>query len=203
MQFTVGAMQSKVKMLVTQSCLTLSDHMDCGPPGSSVHGILQAKILEWVAITFSKCSLSSSHKRQLETITTSSNCMFSSFASWRELHSPQTPPPVYFYCSESCVATSMTQEVSAQMLSPLRQVLSSFITFIDRLRKKARCHCILSIPRAFSAHSTYPESHLPLRKEKFPQAIWFSHHERKYLYNVSFSLSNPIYSFFTLNAHLH
>ena len=98
----------KVKMLVTQSCLTLSDHMDCGPPGSSVHGILQTKILEWVAITFSKCSLSSSHKRQLETITTSSNCMFSSFASWRELHSPQTPPPVYFYCSESCVATSMT-----------------------------------------------------------------------------------------------
>ena len=33
-----------------QSCLTLSDHMDCSPPGSSVHGIFQAKILEWVAI---------------------------------------------------------------------------------------------------------------------------------------------------------
>ena len=39
----------KVKVLVTQSCLTLSDPMDCGPPGSSVHGILQARILEWVA----------------------------------------------------------------------------------------------------------------------------------------------------------
>ena len=36
-----------------QSCLTLCDPMDHGPPGSSVHGILQARILEWVAISFS------------------------------------------------------------------------------------------------------------------------------------------------------
>ena len=44
----------KVKVLVTQSCLTLCDLMDCSPPGSSVHGILQARILEWVAISFSR-----------------------------------------------------------------------------------------------------------------------------------------------------
>ena len=37
-------------VLVAQSCLTLFDPMDCGSPGSSVHGILQARILEWVAI---------------------------------------------------------------------------------------------------------------------------------------------------------
>ena len=37
-----------------QSCLTLCDPMDCSPPGSSVHGILQARILEWVAIPFSR-----------------------------------------------------------------------------------------------------------------------------------------------------
>jgi len=36
-----------------QSCLTLSDPMDCSLPGSSVHGILQARVLEWVAIAFS------------------------------------------------------------------------------------------------------------------------------------------------------
>ena len=41
--------------LVTQLCLTLCDSMDCGLPGSSVHGILQARILEWVAISFSRC----------------------------------------------------------------------------------------------------------------------------------------------------
>ena len=38
-------------MLVSQSCLTLCDPMDCSPPGSSVHGILQARILEWIAIS--------------------------------------------------------------------------------------------------------------------------------------------------------
>ena len=38
--------------LVTQSCLTLCDAMDCSPPGSSVHGIPQARILEWVAISY-------------------------------------------------------------------------------------------------------------------------------------------------------
>ena len=41
-------------MLVTKSCLTHCNPMDCRPPGSSVHGILQAKILEWVAIPFSR-----------------------------------------------------------------------------------------------------------------------------------------------------
>ena len=39
-------------VLVSQSCLTLCNPMDCSSPGSSVHGILQANILEWVAIPF-------------------------------------------------------------------------------------------------------------------------------------------------------
>ena len=41
---------------ITQLCLTLCDPMNCSPPGSSVHGILQARILEWVAISFSRGS---------------------------------------------------------------------------------------------------------------------------------------------------
>ena len=41
---------------VAQSCLTLCDPMDCGLPGSSIHGILQARVLEWVAISFSRRS---------------------------------------------------------------------------------------------------------------------------------------------------
>ena len=41
---------------VTQLCPTLCDHVDCTPPGSSVHGILQARILEWVVISFSRGS---------------------------------------------------------------------------------------------------------------------------------------------------
>ena len=41
---------------VTQSCPTLCDPVDCSPPGSSVHGILQVRIPEWVAISFSRGS---------------------------------------------------------------------------------------------------------------------------------------------------
>ena len=40
----------KVKSEVAQLCLTLSDPMDCSPPGSSIHGIFQARVLEWGAI---------------------------------------------------------------------------------------------------------------------------------------------------------
>ena len=46
----------KVNMLVAQLWPTLCDPMDCSPPGSSVHGILHARILEWVAISFSRWS---------------------------------------------------------------------------------------------------------------------------------------------------
>ena len=41
---------------VAQSCPTLGDPMDCSLPGSSVHGIFQARVLEWVAISFSRGS---------------------------------------------------------------------------------------------------------------------------------------------------
>ena len=41
-------------VLVAKSCLTLCDPMDCSPPGFSVHGIFQARILEWTAICFSR-----------------------------------------------------------------------------------------------------------------------------------------------------
>ena len=44
----------RVKNVCTQFHLTLCNPMDCSPPGSSVQGILQARILEWVAIPFSK-----------------------------------------------------------------------------------------------------------------------------------------------------
>ena len=42
-----------MKVLVAQLCPTLCDPMDCSPPGSSIHGIFQARVLEWGAIAFS------------------------------------------------------------------------------------------------------------------------------------------------------
>jgi len=44
-------MKVKSESEVAQSCQTLSDPMDCGPPGSSIHGIFQARVLEWGAMT--------------------------------------------------------------------------------------------------------------------------------------------------------
>ena len=46
-------MKGKSESKVTQSCPALSHPVDCSPPGSSVHGILQARVLEWGAIAFS------------------------------------------------------------------------------------------------------------------------------------------------------
>ena len=45
--------ESESEREVTQSCPTLNNLMDCTPPGSSIHGIFQARVLEWVAIAFS------------------------------------------------------------------------------------------------------------------------------------------------------
>ena len=51
--FLLQCMKVKSESEVTQSCPTLSDPMDCSPPGSSAHGIFQARVLEWAAIAFS------------------------------------------------------------------------------------------------------------------------------------------------------
>ena len=46
-------MKVKSESEVTESCPTLSDPMDCSPPGSSIHGVFQARVLEWGAIAIS------------------------------------------------------------------------------------------------------------------------------------------------------
>ena len=48
--FLLQCMKVKSESEVTQSCPTLSDPMDCSLPGSSIHGIFQARVLEWGAI---------------------------------------------------------------------------------------------------------------------------------------------------------
>ena len=50
-------MKVKSESEVAQSCLTLSDPIDRSLPGSSIHGIFQARVLEWVAIAFSELAL--------------------------------------------------------------------------------------------------------------------------------------------------
>ena len=56
--FLLQHMKVKSESEVTQSCPTLSDPMDCSLPGSSIHGIFQARVLEWGAIAFSNICVS-------------------------------------------------------------------------------------------------------------------------------------------------
>ena len=51
--FLLQCMQVKIESEVTQSCLTFSNPMNCSLPGSSIHGIFQARVLEWGAIAVS------------------------------------------------------------------------------------------------------------------------------------------------------
>ena len=51
--FLLQCRKVKSESEVAQSCPTLSDPMDCSPPGSSIHGIFQARVLKWGAIAFS------------------------------------------------------------------------------------------------------------------------------------------------------
>ena len=74
--FLLQCRKGKSESEVAQSCPALRDPMDCSPPGSSVHGIFQARVLEWGAITFSLkyltstqyCAQSLSHVQLLVTL---------------------------------------------------------------------------------------------------------------------------------------
>ena len=55
-------MKVKSESEVAQSCPTLNDPMDCSPPGSSIHGIFQATVLEWGAIAFSELNVAAAAK---------------------------------------------------------------------------------------------------------------------------------------------
>ena len=68
--FLLQCMKVKSESEVAQSCPTLSDLMDCSPQGSSVHGIFQARVLEWGAIAFSKHRILCSNKNEQTTNTT-------------------------------------------------------------------------------------------------------------------------------------
>ena len=79
----------KVKVLVAQLCLILCNPMDCSPPGSSVHGILQARILEWIAIPSSRGSSQPSDQTHISHI--------SSTGRWVLYHQHHLGSPVLLY----------------------------------------------------------------------------------------------------------
>ena len=72
-----------------QSCLTLCDPMDCSPPGSSVLGILQAGVLEWVAMPFSRGSSRPQNLTQGSYVSCIGRQFFTISATWKALHRAQ------------------------------------------------------------------------------------------------------------------
>ena len=93
--FLLHCMKVKRESEVAQSCLTLCDPMDCSLPGSTIHGIFQARVLEWAAISFSRGS--SQHRDQIHvSCTADSLVQFSRslvFNSLRPQEPQHTRPP--------------------------------------------------------------------------------------------------------------
>ena len=100
--------------VVTQSCLTLCDPMDCNPPGSSVHGILQARILECVAMPFSKGSSRLRNRTQVSCLQTDSL--------------PSEPQQHSIYSKESYPNTLFQITISV-LLPDLQSIPSSSTSF--------------------------------------------------------------------------
>ena len=86
----------KVKVLVTPLRLTLCDSMDWSPQVSSAHGILQARILEWVVITFSKGSSWPRDQTQISCIASSFITIWDTREAQCILGHSQSPNPLYF-----------------------------------------------------------------------------------------------------------
>ena len=103
--FLLQCVKVKSESEVVQSCLTLSDPMDCSPPGSSIHGIFQARVLEWGAIAFLE-------RAKLRLITHTH--------THTHTHPPHTHPPTHpsLLCKMqvSCV-TSRIQLFTVKVLS--------------------------------------------------------------------------------------
>ena len=86
--FLLQCIKVKSESEVAQSCPTLSDPMECSPPGSPVHGIFQARVLAWGAIAFSNC------KHRAVTESTTSRLSSHTLLSRR----PQTSQPMSSVC---------------------------------------------------------------------------------------------------------
>ena len=89
--FLLQCMKVKSESEVAQSCLTLSDPMDCSLPGSSVHGIFQARVPEWGAIAFS--AYNGQKLSNIGNVIESRHPLYTIGSLFSLQPSPQSPPP--------------------------------------------------------------------------------------------------------------
>ena len=122
--FFLQCVKVKSESEVTQLCPTLRDPMDCSPPGSSVHGIVQARVLEWVAISFSSFLIASWPKtfgKLLKDLKIKSK----SLTRWPIWHDIRALLPVQPLWPASLPSPSVTQPPYASLL-PQTYLLDTF-----------------------------------------------------------------------------
>ena len=95
--FLLQCMKVKSESEVSQSCLTLHDPMDCSLPGFSVHGIFQAIVLEWVAISFSNNGILLSHKKEWNNDICSQMDATRDYTKWNKSEREKTPSITYMW----------------------------------------------------------------------------------------------------------
>ena len=144
-------------MFVTQSCPTLWDPMDCSPPGSYVREILQARILEWVAMPFSRCF---SWPRDRTCISCIAGIFFAVWATREALLSNKSYPSFFEHCS-AMVGTPGTNLAIGWCyeLCDLEQVtllvgISPFVRFVKCLWVNA-CKLFGSVPGIHNIQEFY------------------------------------------------
>ena len=110
-----------VLSLVVQSCLTLCDTMHCSPPGSSVHGILQARIVQWVAIPFYR---GSSQLRDQTQVSRTRGRFFTVWASKEALYNNISLQLILHMTA--CTSSSPTPILRFPLPSPHWEPLANF-----------------------------------------------------------------------------
>ena len=114
-------------MLVVQSCLTLCDTIDCFPPGSSVYGILQARILEWVAISYSRGSSRPRDRTLVSCISCIGRLILYHCTSWEALvliprGSTLTLPVILFPRSRYCALLFTVRDETSSPCLPFEHM---------------------------------------------------------------------------------
>ena len=112
-------------VLVSKSCPTLCDAMDCSPVGSSVHGILQERILEWVSISFSK---GSSQPRNWTQVSCIAGRFFTNWAMREACIHTHTHTHTHIYI-KSCLCLLLCFKLSTIFYSSEDKVQNSLLLF--------------------------------------------------------------------------
>ena len=155
--FLLQCMKEKTESEVAQSCPTLSNPMDCSPPGSSIHGIFQARVLEWGGIAFSAMPLDSPLKILAHWL---------SVGNWPSDMSPLLPPGASLWNKAKFPflqpsSSSIGFPLVSSQAPALPYCQSPFLSLLDY----CDCFpCIISNPFVIPSNllSTYqPEESLP------------------------------------------